>query len=626
MSSQPNERQASQLPAQVDTPLEHLNARQRDHAKERLAMITPALERIQTGVSISQAAEWLAARGEGKSAATYCRWIQTYLTDGLAGLAPAYKGRTAREFGWEGRAVELFQEPVRRNMGEVADKLVQEGFEQVSYSRVRRYLKSLPVSVTVANRKRLGPNFHRNNVALHKVRDVSDLMPGEAWMSDGNCLPVISRDRASGEFHRLELTPILDVRTNLLMAWAWSRAESAESTIYAFCSAARLWGGFPVWFYSDVGSGFDNSRTQALFQRAGTTHVRSLPGTPKSKGFGEGFFKLVRGRFAKNFASYCGTERTDDLIARFRTKHRRGELYVPYDDEVMAAFVAWADHYNKTQQPYSERIKNQAPIEFAGQLQLAPIHLSLVELIRPEAEATVQRGMVRLNNRRYADAVLADYETQRIRVQWDQHDESVVWLFDADGRFLAEAQLIDKVPWARESAAADAREKSMLAAVARKETQIEQIKNLHAGAIEGEVSPAAELMATPSLAARPAPQAIEAPKLSPSAELLLKELRNKPAQARRRGASGTTAAEERSARWQRACELEAALAQGDEISEADAAWLGRYQQLPEYRTQQHIQNKKARSVGSTPGLDSGAVRATPSHVRIQNDQRGDHDE
>ena len=618
-----------QLPAERTAGVALLKAGARAAAEARFVAIEPALLKIvDQGLSPTAAANWLADTRGDRPPETYRRFIVDYQRHGLAGLVPAHTGRVRKEYGWEARCVELFQLPSSPKMGTVATWLQDEGHDSATASRVRRYINSLPKSVTTASPKRVGKNFHRNNLAPHEVRDVSDLNPGEAWVSDGHKIKVISRDPVSDEFHRLELTAILDVATNYLLGWWWSKAESAESTVYAFCSVARKFGGFPVWFYSDVGSGFNNARTQTLFAHAGTTHGTSIPGTPKSKGLGEGIFKILTERFSKRFESYSGMDRTDDVLARFRTKYKRGELHVRTDTEVMSRFAEWAEQYNNRPQPYSERIKNRAPAEFLDAFALQPMHLDIADLIRPEAECTVQSCTVRLVNRWYLADVLADYEAERIRVQYDTNDESVVWLFDPEGRYLGEGQLRRKVPWARESAAADAREQARVAAVARKQRQIDQINNLHGGAINSSPASSDEALARghslPAPAQRPV---IEAPKLDASAQVLMQELRKQPtAKAPTRKGRPLTTQEERAQRWQRASELEEQMAAGEAVPEKDAAWLERYRQLPEYRTQLHIQTKKLRGALNTPEPHSRPAPTGQFADTNQSTKRGGNDD
>ncbi|MGQ0621686.1 MAG: Mu transposase C-terminal domain-containing protein [Panacagrimonas sp.] len=432
------------------------------------------MQRAQRG---DMAPVWQSARQQLKrvSAASLARWVREH----RAGkpLVDAYRGRVRLAQGWHLRAQLLFQDPVRRDMGDVADMLREEGWD-VQYQQVRRYLNSLPSTQTTHHRRRLGAGHHKNNVRRPQERDVSDLKPGEAWVADGHKIKLISRDAASGHLRRLELTPILCVRSNFMLGAWWSFAESAEATVFAFCSVAQAVGGFPVWFYSDVGSGFDNARTAALFVRAGSTHVMAKPGMPSSKGFGEGVMKIIKKRFSKRYESYCGLDRTDDLIARFRTRYKRGEIAVPTDDEVIASFREWATHYNTTPQPGSKRLGGLSPAAFvqqAGGLTLAPIEIPIVELLRPEYLPVVRRGQVVVENRTYWAGLLDQYEGERLRVQIDPNEESKAWAFDAAHRYLGELVITDKVPWAREDAAADAREKSRQAALKRKQIQMERI-------------------------------------------------------------------------------------------------------------------------------------------------------
>lgn len=603
----------------------------------RKLLVADVNQLISEGATKTQAFELVALRAlempaviaalpRGCSAATLERWWRKDRQEGGT-LADSYKGRVPQYYEWQLAAIRLYQKP-NVSYAAVARKLMRDGYDDVTEARVRRVIKRQASIQAETSPARIGKSYRKANHSRHRIMDWSAVPPGGVYEGDGHCIKAYCEHPSGNGHFRPELTVWMDRRTRRIVGFWMSESESADTTKYSLAVAIQANNHVPAYLHVDPGPGFKNKQmTDALVGLCtllGTEVITAYPGNAKGKGAVEGWF----GRLSRDWTVFWDTymdKRTDDVLARFETKLRRGEITLPTFEKFHASFVRYVDHYNSEPLPVlGGKSPNQVWDEcFTDRMEPT---LDLNQILRHRVVRTVRNSRVKVNKHLYGANFLGnEFETREVIVEIDNFDVNEVGIYTPEFRYVGQATL-------EQSTAAMPMAFGEEKRLQRLEAQIERLdrkramKERQALLTSQQTSPEAELLQQGHSITTPAPQAIEAPKLSPSAELLLKELRNKPAQARRRGASGTTAAEERSARWQRACELEASLAQGDEITEADAAWLGRYQQLPEYRTQQHIQNKKARSVGSTPGLDSGAVRATPSHVRIQNDQRGDHDE
>ena len=130
--------QASPVP--VDR-LSRLNDQQRQRVMLRQQLVTRVLAEREGGVSIRVAARNLiAAIASGQaSEATIAaakrlakggkatpshqaleRWVSAYCRHGLDGLIPKHKGSECQAYGWEARALSLYQRPVKAAMSTVA--------------------------------------------------------------------------------------------------------------------------------------------------------------------------------------------------------------------------------------------------------------------------------------------------------------------------------------------------------------------------------------------------------------------------------------------------------------------------------------------------------------------------
>jgi len=61
-------------------------------------------------------------------------------------------------------------------------------------------------------------------------------------------------------------------------------------------------------------------------------------------------------------------------------------------------------------------------------------------LFRPQRECRVLRGEITLFGNRYFSHDLTEYHGEGVRVGYDIHDASQVWVYDANGRFICKAQ------------------------------------------------------------------------------------------------------------------------------------------------------------------------------------------
>lgn len=467
------------LPAKVSQidPWLALPEFKRDQAHRKLAVIEPALRQVEKGISAKAAAIWLHSTcADGlPSVVTLERWISQHKARGLIGLVDGRAGRQRETRGCEHLIVEYYQRPGRLTAGGISFLLKQEHGLDVPGWWINNYLKSLPASVTTHSPKRLGANHHANTVRPHVRRDPDSMEVGEVWVSDGHCLKVICWHPWANKLIRPEVTPILDKRSNYCYGFWVSHAENARDTVYALCSAMRRYDHCPVFFQTDPGPGFDNADVKSLLKDTGTKHVPTRAGNARGKDFGEGFFHLLTDRFSRKYSTFTGKDRTDDALARMQTKVRRGELVPPHFQDIIVALEEYRQAYNLWPQKKSVRLKGLAPADLHADLQRRPLELPIEHLLRPWAEEdpAVRQSEVRYRNRWYRARELAAYNGRRVRMQYDEFDDRVVWLYDLQGRYIGLGELVGKAAHVRESVRADAFAASHRAALKRVERRRE---------------------------------------------------------------------------------------------------------------------------------------------------------
>lgn len=543
----------------------------------RHKLVQPVVEANANGLAIRNAAQLvfanlksgragaeysaIAARVRKLSAATLERWTREYLDGGLQALAPLHKGRVRKDYGWETRALAMFQQPTKPAFSTVAFWLRQEGYETATDDRVRRYLQALPSNLVETSPKRVGRHYYAQNIRPHHRRDLSTIAVGEVYVGDGHREDKYVQHPVTGKHFRPEIWVWLDMKSERVVGWWSGEDESAQMTLFSFSDAVRESDHVPVWAYTDPGSGVVNKiisdPVTGFFDRLGVTQRTSLPGNARGKGLVEGWFRWYEERSGKRFESFCGHCRTDDLLARLETKIRRGEITILSWQQYLDEVRRYIDEYNRTPK---DALDGRSPDEvWAAELQRNPLHLPPEALLRPQREVTVRRWEVRLLNRYYRHADLAAYERRNVLVEYDLHDANQVWVRDHDQRLICAALLVNQTPWARENVLADAREKSRKAKVARHQRAIDEIDARHRMPIAAAASIAAEI-----------PQAAES----------LQRLQDELAIESRELQDDETPEQ----RFARALALE----RSAEIPAADARWLQLYQDSAEYHSRRAL--------------------------------------
>lgn len=466
----------------------------REGAELARLLIEPVLQEVAAGVSRRRAVALIKARIDaGRMPASYAAALATYggdiseatldrltrkfLSAGLLALAPAYKGRVRKTYGWETRAMALYLVPNRPAFATVAYWLRGEGFDTASNHLVRRYLQSLPSHLCETSPKRLGQHYYNQNVKPYHRRDVTVLQVGERYESDGHCCDVYVAHPATGSHYRPELTTLIDVRSRYLVAFWLGEHESSIQTLYTLARGIRLHGHVPAMLHTDPGSGFKNKllgdKVHGYYERLSITHEMALPGNARGKGLQEGWFRWFEERLGKQFETFCGHCRTDDALTRLRQRIAKGELHLPSFQEYFEAVAAYIDRYNNTPQ---DALGGQTPAQLWATLQPTPPHLDEALLLRPQTERTVRHWEVRVFNRIYRAAALQGYEARKVRVEYDIHDARSVLVRDDKGRAICEAQLVSTTAAVQANVLEDRRHKSLSGAQARLQARADELE------------------------------------------------------------------------------------------------------------------------------------------------------
>ena len=488
---------------EVNSPELHLSRLSQDKRRQceaRLTLLEVAISKH--GLSRRKAVDWLHATARldelpttaavalktlgklpGKS--TLLKWWAaldncTSRAEQLLALRDERKGRQRRHEGWEARAIAHYNSPNKPCKSTVAIWLKDEGWD-VSTTKVSRYLDSLPAELGETGIKRMGEHYYNQNLRKHKTRDTSNLPVGFVYQGDGHTCDVYVQHPNSDGHYRPELTIWIDVRSQYIVGWWLSEAESAITTVFSLSAALAAHDHVPAMIHVDPGSGFKNKVIDHEFtgylQRFGIDSMHAIAGNAKGKGLVEGLFRWFEERVGKRFASFCGHCRTDDALSRLSDKIKRGAISIPTFDQYRHVVAKWVEWHNSTPK---NALGGKAPADLWTDLEQVPLHCAPQDLMWPQTERVVRHWGVKLDNRTYQHDALRQFSGSRqgkpitVVVQYNLHDDSHVIIRDHDQRFICEAPLVDKIDWLPVSRIEEASQKRLKQQIKRHERHIEE--------------------------------------------------------------------------------------------------------------------------------------------------------
>lgn len=536
------------------------------------------------------------ARAGGNGARTLSertlkRWRSDFAAGGPAALVPADTRTPTAPAGWEKLFLRLYRIPSKPSIAETLERLAErlpEDVDMPSYEQARRFLKGLGAVERDRGRRSSGALLALKG---HKRRSTAGLLPMQVVSADGHNLKQGVAHPKHGRPFTPEVVTMLDSATRRIVGWSTGIAEASHVTLDALRCTVSTHGLFDI-FYTDNGSGFVanvmGGEVLGHLARLGITHETATPGRAQARGKIERLQAMWK-RAARRIVTYRGRDmdrealiRIDRRITKAIRENGASDWLMPWE-----TFVAWCqetvDAYNtrphsalpRITDPITGKLRHMSPDE-AWQKHLdegwQPHTLPeavLEDLFRPYEERTVTRCEVSLPWGRYYAAALEDWHGERVRVGYDIHDGSRVWVRTLDdGRLLAVAERDGNViPEMPES-------KLEHAAVKRAQGQIKLLDRHREEALAA--------LPTRLSGARPAPEPAPQDRLmiSQSVERLKAEM-SAPAPTQSQPQTPKD-------RYRKALRLLAAREAGRPVDAADLQWLERYQKQSEFRVQQEL--------------------------------------
>jgi len=369
---------------------------------------------------------------------------------GVDALAP-YQPEHAAPPAWAATLLKLYNAPQKRSLAAVVDDLpdyLPEGVPVPSYDAARRFL--LRVSVVDRERGRNGPNALLKYKAF-KRRSTEGLPPLAIVTADGHTFKADVAHPRHGKPFRPEVCTLQDVATRYVFGWSIGLAESSIVVMDAIRHGVESLGMFGV-FYTDNGSGFVSEAMTAevtgFLSRLHASPTNSMPGRAQARGKIERLQKSLWGRAAQKLPTYSA--RAMDNEARRKVvklvqrdlKERGGSRLLMEWDEFRAFCAAEIAAYNnrphrglpRRRDEVTGTLRHLSPAEALAEARAEgwePVTLpaeALADLWRPYEIRITSRGEVKLPWGRYFSEALVPFGGEQVRVGYDIHDGTKVWV------------------------------------------------------------------------------------------------------------------------------------------------------------------------------------------------------
>jgi putative transposase len=378
-------------------------------------------------------------------------------------LAPLDGPRLRASPPWADALLRLYRRPMKPSLlacMEDLPRFLPDGCPVPSYAQARRFLKTMAPAERERIREGEGA---RLKLQGHKRMTTDHLRPMELVTADGHTFKADVAHPVHGKPFRPEVASVMCAATRRVVGWATGLAESQYVVMDALRTTVQgsgLWGALR----SDNGGGFTGELVAAaatgLLGRLGSERSLSTPGRAQARGKIERLQKSLWIRAAKRLPTYGGKDMDREARKKITTRVER-EIKKNGFSTILLSWGAFHEFlaievaaYNarphrglpKFRDPITHRIRHLSPDE-AWERAVAegwePETLSpaaIDSLWRPHLARKAVRGWVTLPWGTYYDEALVRLHGQEVRVGYDIHDGSRVWVRDASDTLVCIAE------------------------------------------------------------------------------------------------------------------------------------------------------------------------------------------
>lgn len=368
-------------------------------------------------------------------------------------LAPGKRPKTGHDPAHTAAFLRFYCLPSRPTVAEAFRKMVpyleQKGSKAPCLTTVQRIARDAPVTLKCRGRV-TGSEWRALKPYIE--RDVSMFHSNDIWVGDGHSFKAKVQHPIHGQPFVPEITVVMDWVSRKIVGWSVALAESTVAVSDAFRHAQATTRARPLVYYSDNGSGQTGKRIDCpvagTLARQGIAHETGLPGNPQARGIIERLWQVTFIPLAREYPT-CTWRGADpnavNKMIKLLNRKDQGGVLIPsfrqFLDDVARVVADYNLHHEHREldggtpeDEYQARIDKNSIV-------FGPSDAELGTLWMPELVRVPQRGRVSLFGNSYCKAELVDMlpEGEKVRVRYDLHDASRVWLLTMDGVYLGTA-------------------------------------------------------------------------------------------------------------------------------------------------------------------------------------------
>lgn len=414
---------------EVDAPRASLAALTEQQREQAMARYRAIRAYVEVGTPLTEIAQ-----RENQPLRTLRRWVRSYRTEGLLGLASQSRNDSGRrrrlteemEQLVEGLALKAPPLPIREIHRQVSAVAARRGQPIPSYTLIRSIVNAIPDALRtlalegtkaytsqfdlVVRREAAGPNamWQADHCELDILLIRPNLPAAKPWLT------VIEDDfsrAVAGYFLSFEAPCTLHTALALRQA-IWRK----EDPRWHVC-------GIPEVFYTDNGSDFTSKHMEQVAADLKMRLVFSTPGAPRGRGRIERFFETVQQMLLPGLPGYAPPGHGGSA----RPQWTLTQLDACFRDFVLNTYHV--RQHGETGHPPQQRWETGG---FLPQMPRSLEQLDLLLLTVAQARKVHPDG-IRFQGMRYIDPTLAAYVGEHVILRYDPRDMAEIRVFHQDG-------------------------------------------------------------------------------------------------------------------------------------------------------------------------------------------------
>jgi transposase InsO family protein len=202
--------------------------------------------------------------------------------------------------------------PIKNSITQVTrlvnEELINRNIKTISYSLVRRYIKT-PEVQNICNPSREGESFAKKNIYPPITRKNLTRYVGEVLEIDATPINFIVTNGESNEEFKIWICAVIEVYSRKIIGYSFCRSENSIMTIECLKMALQELKVIPAQIVHDGHTAYRSDEYKLIKHKLsefGIGHRLCVKENPQDKGHIESWFKTLKGSYLNNEVGYLG--------------------------------------------------------------------------------------------------------------------------------------------------------------------------------------------------------------------------------------------------------------------------------------------------------------------------------